>query len=109
MPITRPVERPSPQLRLLPRNDLEAAYREWKAEHPEVYALFLRFARERLTSGRRFGIGALTERVRWEVDRRWTHDRDNFRCNNNHRAYIARDLVADEPRLAPLIQMRRTR
>lgn len=53
---------------------------------------------------RKFGIGLLTERVRWEfsVERR----DDEFKVNNNHRAYIARELIRRHPRLAKCIVTR---
>lgn len=98
-----------PQLPLLPRNDLEKKYRAWKAEHRAVYDLFLRFARERMDRGRRFGVKALAERVRWEVATAWAEDADGFKVNNSHIAYLARDLLVDEPALETLIQMRRIR
>jgi len=108
MTTTATVQR-DPQLPLLPRNDLEAKYREWKATHLAVYELFLRFARERMDRGRRFGVKALAERVRWEVATTWAEDADGFRINNSYTAYLARDLLADEPALEALIQIRRIR
>lgn len=89
------------------RNRHEEAYRAWSETHGEVMGLFIRFARERLAHGRRFGVGALTERVRWEVATTWEPDREGFKINNNHRAYIIRDLLKLEPRLEPLVVTRR--
>jgi hypothetical protein len=91
------------------RNRNEDAYQEWAATHKDVIVLFLQFARERLASGRRFGIGALTERVRWEVATTWGPDKSGFKINNNHRAYLARDLLKLEPRLARLVTTRRVK
>lgn len=88
------------------RNRNEERYREWAMKNPDVIALFLRFARERMAQGRSFGMKALWERVRWEepisIDRT-----DGWRLNNNHCSYVGRDLLALEPRLADYITLRR--
>ena len=98
------------QLSLLPdRPDLEAAYRVWVGEHPEVFALFERFALERLRQGRRFGIGALAERVRWEVATTWDADVDGYKINNNHMSFLARDLIKKYPAMNALLETRKLR
>ena len=66
----------------------------------------MRFAREMLERNRRFGIGALTERVRWETN--LTYAKNQPKISNSYRAYIARKLVELEPALGPLIVCRRT-
>jgi hypothetical protein len=91
------------------RTDLEARYREWARTHPEVLALFRRFAADMAARRRRFGIGLLAERVRWEVHAEWAPDAAGFKLNNDYRAYVARDLIADMPELAPLLRTRRVR
>lgn len=89
-----------------PRNANEANYRAWAIKNPDVIAMFLRFSRERMALGRSFGMKALWERVRWEepigIERT-----DGWRLNNNHVSYVARDLLAIEPRLADYITTRR--
>jgi hypothetical protein len=88
------------------RNRNEERYREWAEKNPDVVALFLRFARERMAQGRRFGMKALWERVRWEEP--FSMERtDGWRLNNNHVSYVARDLLALEPRLVHFITTRR--
>lgn len=87
---------------------LEREARDWMDEHPDVFALFERFARQMVERGRRFGIGQLTERVRWEVAATWSSS-DGFRVNNNHRAYVARRLVALHPSWAAWLETRRVR
>lgn len=91
-----------------PRNSNEANYRDWAIKNPEVVAMFLRFARERMAQGRRFGMKALWERVRWEQPLA-LHRTDKWRLNNNHVSYVARDLIAIEPRLADYITLRRVK
>lgn len=88
------------------RNELERAYRKWREDHPTVYALYIRFAREALLHKKPFSVSLLTERVRWEVRETWSRDELGFRLNNNHRAYISRDLIADLPELAGMLALR---
>jgi len=88
------------------RNPHEARYREWASVNTDVLGLCLRYARERMAQGRPFGIKALWERVRWDAPVA-TARTDGFRLNNNHVSYVARDLIAIEPRLARYITTRR--
>lgn len=88
------------------RNKHEQKYREWAEKNPELLGLFLLYARERMALGRKFGMKALWERVRW--DRPVTITRtDAWRLNNSHVSYVARDLLRVEPRLKDFIQTRR--
>lgn len=91
------------------RNRNEAAYREWAMNHPEIVALFLSFAKERIAIGRRFGIKAIVERVRWELPIRFPERQDEFRLNNSWVAYLSRDLLMLEPRLKQYIETRRVK
>ena len=90
---------------LLFENPLERAAREWMEDHPEAMALFERLALQAAERGCRFGIGLLTERIRWEfaVER----GVDGFKINNNHRAYIARELLRRHPRLRGFLETRK--
>lgn len=86
---------------------LEARAHAWMDEHPEAMALFERLALQAVKAKRRFGIGLLTERVRWEAKvSRWV---DGFKINNNHRAYIARELVRRYPSLSAWLELRTVR
>lgn len=80
---------------------------EWMDRHHEAMRHFVAFAEQLRAKGRRFGIGLLTERVRWEMTLRGGDE--DFRVNNNHRAYISRRLIADDPRLAGHIKCRVTK
>jgi len=97
---------PAPGAFDLPRYDLRGEAERWIDENPEAYALFVRFARERVTKGRRFGVKAIAERVRWEWDLEWDGE---FKLNNNLTAYIARRLAADVPGVGALIETRKVR
>jgi hypothetical protein len=91
------------------REDLRKAAAAWIVANPKVYALFQQFARQMSDRGRRFGIGLLAERVRWEcmfVTAGGTHE---YKINNNYRAYIARKLVQDDPFLTQFLRFRETK
>jgi len=74
-------------------------YNEWLVYHannPHIYRLVCRFADEAMRAGHsRFGIGAIWERVRWEVA--MTTNDENFKMPNNHRAYYARHWLRHHP------------
>lgn len=78
----------------------------WMEEHPEAMRLLESLALQSAGAGRPFGIGALTERVRWffKVEK----GDEAFKINNNYRAYIARELVRRHPDLEGLIEFRST-
>lgn len=88
---------------------LEQDYLDWRNANPEAVARFRAFARQMLEAKRRFGMKQLAERVRWESRAACVRGRDGFRINNNHIAYLARDLVREMPGLAALIEIRVTR
>ena len=86
-----------------------ARARQWIEDNPQVFALFERFALQMVERGKRFGIGQLAERVRWEVAMSWDKDDQGFRINNNYRAYLARELIKRHPQIEPFIEMRKTK
>jgi len=85
------------------RSKHAAAAAKWMRENPQAMELFERFALEAAHKRRRFGIGALAERVRWECH---IGEYEDFKINNNYRAYIARELVRKYPHLAKFIEFR---
>ncbi len=63
--------------------------------NPHVYIYFASFARQALNRGRgRFGVGAIWERMRWELNFETDSD-EPFKISNNHRAYYARRIMAE--------------
>lgn len=71
-----------------------AAWR-FDQDNPHVYKLFAGYARQVLERGRgKFGIAAIWERMRWEMAFSTTDDK--FKISNNHRAYYARRIMAEE-------------
>jgi hypothetical protein len=55
--------------------------------------------------GRRFGMKALVEHVRWHMQVNGTTD---FAINNNHTSAFARRLIKEHPRVEPFIVTRRS-
>ncbi len=68
------------------------------AEHPEVYRLFLRFARELIAAGRTRGSAEqVVQRIRWETSVNPGRDGGGFKLNNWFRSRYARKLAAEYP------------
>tara|TARA_B100000470_G_C19620956_1_gene315367 strand:- start:224 stop:532 length:309 start_codon:yes stop_codon:yes gene_type:complete len=64
--------------------------------HPEVWALFVGFAFEKIRLGHKhYGVGAVMERVRWETSSGGTSP--DFKINNNFRAFYARRFAKAFP------------
>jgi len=88
------------------QNAMDLTARMWLRENPQIFPLYERFAEEIVRRGRRFSISLLTERIRWEMHMTWEPDEDGFKISNNHRAYLARYLVARHPEYAKFILCR---
>lgn len=80
---------------------------EWMTSHPEAMGLFERLALQASMSGRRFGMKALAERVRWEYH--VEKGDESYKINNNFVSYIARELIRRHPELEAFIELRQTR
>ncbi len=64
--------------------------------NPHVYELFKKFTFQAIKSGREhFGVGAIWERLRWETQIETVNE--EYKLNNNHRAYYARMFMNDFP------------
>ena len=92
------------------QSQLEEKFLEFHAKHPEVYAALSRFAhqwRDRKGPDARLGIKMVIERVRWELA---LGARDESpRLNNNHSAFYARLLMAQEPALEGMFFLKKQR
>lgn len=99
----------NPAIKNNPRRiDLRRAARRWIKGHPKAMKLFLKFARDMVFQRRMFGIGLLTERVRWQYKIEGKRAND-YKINNNHRAYIARWLIERDAKIEPYIEFREVR
>jgi hypothetical protein len=66
----------------------------WIRDNPELFQRFIQLALEKATKNQTFGIGALTERVRWDwpdeaASRGLEGRRATFKVPNECRRYIA--------------------
>ena len=92
------------------QSQLEERFLEFHAKHPEVYAALSRFAhqwRDRKGPDARLGIKMVIERVRWELS--LGAKDETPRLNNNHSAFYARLLMAQEPALAGIFFLKKQR
>jgi hypothetical protein len=95
------------QKKTVPRKalTLQERYNEWLRENPRIIDLFLKYARDVKASGlNHYGIGAITERVRWHL--RVETKGDDFKINNNWRSRLARELVRRDPSLSGMFEFR---
>jgi hypothetical protein len=86
---------------------LDERFLLWMGANEKMVELFLRFARDAKQSGaKHFGIGAIAERVRWEVfiERK---EADPYKVNNDYRSRLARHLVKLDPSLEGLFEFRK--
>lgn len=83
-------------------------FAHFDAANPRVYMAYEVLTRMwvRRTGGKRIGIGALTERVRWEIA--ISTDDPEFKINNNFRPFYVRKLIRDHPEWADLFELRRS-
>lgn len=87
-------------------SDIAEAFEQFHEDNPKVYVVLVRLAREWVSRTGRHSIGIKTlyERTRWEIALA-TRDPD-FKLNNNYTAYYARLLMAREPDLAGMFDVR---
>ena len=77
-------------------------------DNPHVYNIFVALAHQWIdrTGRRKVGISALTERARWEIAIN-TRDADaEYKLSNSYRAFYARLIMAQEPELDGLFDLR---
>jgi len=89
-----------------PEKTIKEKAEEWIENNPEIYQLFVKFAFEESDNGKPFGISWITERVRRTANISW---KGKYKICNSHRAYIARRLIKDYPRLADFIKVNPTK
>lgn len=85
--------------------NIDERFADYHAENPQVYRALLMLARGALAHGkRRIGIGALWERARWDL---WLDSTEQApKLNNDYRSRYARLLMAQEPDLAGVFEVR---
>lgn len=89
--------------------DLYEEFAVFDQDNPGIWQLFVRFANEAIAAGHyRLGVSLIIERIRWEVYVATKSD-DDFKINNNHRAYYARKWIEAYPEYANFFEIRRVR
>ncbi len=87
---------------------MTAAFWEFHRENPDVYQALLKLARDWRATGRdRWSINGMFEVFRWQRAR-MVPDSEEFKMNNNFRAYYARILML-EPDLKGMFEIREQR
>ena len=83
--------------------DLAMKAYEFMVGNPHMMNYFEHFALEALAAEFQFGIGQLTERIRWEVNLYNKIADEKWKISNNHRAYISRWLLLRYPQLVDFL------
>lgn len=76
----------------------------WIEANPDAWSYMTKQALISAGNGRRFGIKALCEVVRWQM--RNVKGDTGFKLNNNHSAAFARRLIREHPEVEPYISTR---
>ena len=90
-----------------PRRGLYARFEVFHAENPQVYTKLRELALQAAASGRKVGIAALFERLRWWSQVETTGE--PYKLNNSYRAPYARLLMQEEPALRGFFTTRQDR
>ena len=95
-----------------PKENLRAVAHEWMRAHPVALSLLRKYAGELVAAGvGRFGVALLWERLRYDtvIDRGLVNgggDGGGVKLPNNHRAYVAREMVRLWPELDGKLTLR---
>ena len=85
---------------------IEREFKDFHAEHPEVYGQLVRLARTWQVNGSaKLGIATLFEVLRWNSHLNPAKD-SGYKLNNNYRALYARLIMKQEQDLANLFEIR---
>jgi len=88
-------------------SNLERGFKEFHEANPHVYAKLRDFAVQARHSGRKhLGIAAVFERLRWWAS--FEVSGDEFKLNNNWRAFYSRMLMDREPTLSGFFETRKS-
>lgn len=91
------------------RLTIQERFERFHAAHPDIYALFRRFAFELKAAGRQhYGAKSLFERIRWHYATSSSYGPD-FKLNNVFSSRYARLLISDHPEFDGFFAVRRLR
>lgn len=95
------------QLALI-EDPIEVAFIEFHHQNPQVYDSLITLAERWKTAGHsKVGIKMLFEVLRWEHGLSGVKDSDGFKLNNNYTSRYARLIMANNPHLSDLFDVRR--
>jgi hypothetical protein len=83
-----------------------ATWRQTEAGRVVYHEAHLRALQLRRRGLEHYGIAAIVEAIRYDRAVEIGEDDAGYRINNNHRAYLARELMAADPRLAGFFRTR---
>jgi hypothetical protein len=82
-------------------------FQDFHQTHPAVYRELVKLAREWMSAGHnRLGIATLFEKLRWEWHVKGVEDVDGYKLNNSYRALYARKIMAENPDLKDIFEIR---
>lgn len=85
---------------------IEREFKDFHAEHPEVYTQLVHLARTWQTNGTaKLGIATLFEVLRWNSHLNPGRT-GGYKLNNNYRALYARLIMEQEPMLQGIFELR---
>lgn len=91
-----------------PPTKLHQAFDDFDAKNPQVYRLFKLYAHQARDAGHRhFGAAAIFERIRWHVAVETRGD--DFKLNNNYRAFYARKMMREDHAFDDFFRTRKQR
>tara|TARA_B100000575_G_scaffold51979_2_gene38725 strand:+ start:8510 stop:8899 length:390 start_codon:yes stop_codon:yes gene_type:complete len=80
------------------QDELQAEFDRYHEENPKVYEAFKRLTFQLINAGREnFSASAVVERIRWGVSI-GEYGPDDFKINNNYRAFYARLFHMEHPK-----------
>ena len=92
------------------RDEIDVSFAEFHTENPHVYDELVAMARKARAAGHKvIGIGMLWEVLRWNHLFTTTTDRQGFKLNNDLRSRYAREIMAREPDLDGIFNLRELR
>lgn len=87
---------------------IQERYEQWRDANPWILPTLARLLDDwSAHGGRRVGVKAATEWLRFFYARQI--EASDFRCNNSYTSRLARDLIAEYPHLAAVIETRELR
>ena len=89
---------------------IDAKFWEFHQNNPQVYVTLVRLTREARAAGKsKLGIKALWERMRWDLWLYTARDAEEPALNNSFTSRYVRLIIAREPDLSGMFEVRRLR